>query len=141
MVVCWLVGLVAWFVCNAAGTGVVVRAAPPEQLAAFEGVVLWYGSASLVCTLVAAASAALAHRAPRCDRVGRDAAAALGAPVASVAVNSVLVAAEPSPAWGVFLAPAALSLVGAVAGWLLVRALRSRPEERRGAAVPTSRRR
>ena len=131
LLLCWLVGLVAWFVCATAGTGVVVRTASTEQLATFEGVVLWHGSVALVSAFVAAALAALAHRAPRRDRAGRDAVAALGAPVAATAANSVLVALSPSPSWDVFLAPAALSLVGAVAGWLLVRALRPPPAERR----------
>lgn len=124
LVVCWLVGLVAWFVCNTAGAGVILRAAPAEQLSSFDGVVLWYGSSGFVCALVAAALAALVHRGPHRDRGVRDAVASLGAPVAALLVDSVLVASRPSPDWGLFLAPAALSLAGAVAGWLLGRALR-----------------
>lgn len=125
LIVCWLVGLVAWFGFNVVGTIVVVEAVSPEQLAAFDGIVLWYGSVGFVGTLLAAALAALAHRGPQRHRVGRDAVAALGAPVAAVVVNTVITVADPSPEWGAALTVAALSLVGAVAGWQLARALRS----------------
>ncbi|TDQ49238.1 hypothetical protein [Actinorugispora endophytica] len=130
LIISWLVGLAAWFVLNTVGAVVVVEAASPEQLSSFGGAVLWHGGVGFVCTLSAAVLAALAHRAPWRLRTGRNAAAVLGGPLAAVIADAAVLAAGGSPDWGVFLVPAALSLVGAVAGWLLVRALRRTTDAR-----------
>lgn len=125
LVVSWLVGVVSWFVLHFLATIVVVQSASPEQLSSFDGAVLWYGSTGFVAYLAAAALAGLAHRSPQRRRTGRNALAALGVPVAVTVVNAAALGFEPDARWGVFLAWSAVALVGAVAGWLLVRALRS----------------
>ncbi|GAB7098772.1 hypothetical protein JCM3263A_02460 [Thermobifida fusca] len=132
MVVCWLVGVVAWLVCTTVAAGVIVHTASVEQLSSFDGVVLWYGSSGFLCALLAAAVAALAHRGPHRDRWGRDAVASLGGPVAALVANAVLAGLQPATDWGGFLVTTVLSLAGAVAGWQLGRALRPSPGSRLG---------
>lgn len=127
MVISWLVGLVAWLVCHTVAAGLIVNAAPIEQLSSFEGIVLWYGSSSFLCALLATALAALVHRGPHRDRWGRDAVASLGGPVAALLVNSVLAVVQPNTSWTGFLMTTVLSLAGAVVGWQLGRALRPSP--------------
>ncbi|GLU47749.1 hypothetical protein [Nocardiopsis ansamitocini] len=124
VIVSWLVGSVSWFALKVAGTVAVVWLASPEELSSFEGAVLWNGGIGFVCYLLVAVVAGLAHRAPERRRLGRNALAVLGAPVLLTLLDGALTAVAPDPDPALFLACAVISLLGAVAGWLLVRAAR-----------------
>ncbi|RCV57945.1 hypothetical protein [Marinitenerispora sediminis] len=119
-------GLVAWFVLNTAASIAVVEYATLEQLQSYAGAVAWYGATGSAAGLLTAAAGSLAHRRPERARPGRNAVAALTAPVAGTIGNALLLAGTPGARWPEFATWSLIALAGAVAGWALTRRLRRR---------------
>lgn len=123
----WSAGVVLWVTLSVAGVYVTALFAPIEYVTDSGLAIVWLGSTGFVAHLLAAAGASLLHRAPQRFRAGRNAVAALGAPAAGTVLNIAMFRPDiPADVW-VFVAWNIIALVGAVAGWLLVRVLRPKP--------------
>ncbi|GAA3725852.1 hypothetical protein [Salinactinospora qingdaonensis] len=121
----WLAGIAAWLVLNTIGSVVIVEYAPAEQLQNFASSVAWNGTAGFIAYLLTAVVAALVHRRPERQRLGRNALAALGAPVVGTLGNAAVLLFTPGAQWGVFWSWSVIALAGAVVGWLLTRWMRA----------------
>lgn len=121
----WIAGAVLWVIASVVGVYAVAVLAPAGHLYASELMpVAWWGAAGAASYALAAMGASLLHRAPERWRAGRNAAAALAAPVVGTAANAALMPLQEAPDWPVFAGWSAIALVGAVAGWALAFALR-----------------